>query len=153
MKKPVLIGLAVGLLLIAGLAWAARPPARPQLKEATECVEVDIEAPGMAHPGDQVTLYGEVTNCGDEAGWCQLVGTLTKDDQEFVSPPVRIYLAAGETRSKTMTVTIPSLPGIEGTYTACVTATIGSAEATDCTTMEVVPSGKRAPKRRAPSRR
>jgi len=153
MKKPVLIGLAVGLLLIAGFAWAARPPARPQLKEATECVEVDIEAPGMAHPGDQVTLYGEVTNCGDEAGWVTLTGSLSKDGQEITSPPIRLYLAAGETRSKTMTIYIPSIPGIGGTYTACVTATIGSAEATDCTTMEVVPSGKGAPRRRAPSRR
>jgi hypothetical protein len=77
---------------------------------------------------------------------------------EFRLPaPARIFLAAGETRSRTMNIPLPPFPPpivdrIIGTYTACLTATVrqpwehpdpSQATDTDCTTTEILaPTGQ-----------
>jgi hypothetical protein len=129
MKISMTIGLVVAL---AVLAWAV------------DCVEVDIESPASAQPGDVVTLSGELTNCGD-AGNCWLEGSIEVNGLTIALGRRPIYLAAGETRSESVDVTLP--PGVQpGTYTACVTATIGTAEDSDCTTMQIT-TGDRVPHR------
>ncbi len=105
---------------------------------AMDCVEVDIEAPDTAYIGQRVTLSGEVTNCGTQAGLVEIKGILRKDEVTIESRKVTFYLAAGETKSASVTVVIPEDPSYIGTYSACVEARIGTATDSDCTTMVVL---------------
>ncbi len=127
MKVKYMVMAVVATLALVGGAWAA------------DCVEIDIEAPTSAYIGQTVTISGEVTNCGDEAGFVQIKGTLRKDGVVIQSNMVTFYLAAGETKSEAVRIYIPEDPQYVGTYTACVEARIGSAIDSDCATMEVLP--------------
>ncbi|MCD6087731.1 MAG: hypothetical protein J7K11_07190 [Candidatus Hydrothermae bacterium] len=127
MKVKYMVMAVVATLALVGGAWAA------------DCVEIDIEAPSSAYIGQTVTISGEVTNCGDEAGFVQIKGTLRKDGVVIQSNMVTFYLAAGETKSEAVRIYIPEDSQYVGTYTACVEARIGSAIDSDCATMEVLP--------------
>ena len=127
MKVKYMVMAVVATLALVGGAWAA------------DCVEIDIEAPSSAYIGQTVTISGEVTNCGDEAGFVQIKGTLRKDGVVIQSNMVTFYLAAGETKSEAVRIYIPEDLQYVGTYTACVEARIGSAIDSDCATMEVLP--------------
>ena len=127
MKVKYMVMAVVATLALVGGAWAA------------DCVEIDIEAPSSAYIGQTVTVSGEVTNCGDEAGFVQIKGTLQKDGVVIQSNMVTFYLAAGETKSEAVRIYIPEDPQYVGTYTACVEARIGTAIDSDCATMEVLP--------------
>ena len=126
MKVKYMMMAVVATLALVGGAWAS------------DCVEIDIEAPSSAYIGQTVTISGEVTNCGDEAGFVQIKGTLRKDSVVIQSNLVTFYLAAGETKSEAVSIYIPEDPQLVGTYTACVEARIGSAIDSDCATMEVL---------------
>ncbi|MCD6382506.1 MAG: hypothetical protein J7L74_02665 [Candidatus Hydrothermae bacterium] len=131
MKVKGIVGGLVVLFALSSVLWAA------------DCVEVDIEAPQVAYLGQTVVLSGELTNCGDEAEFVELSGFITNGVDTLHSPAVSLYLAAGETKSRAVSIHIPNVPQLVGTYTACVVARIGTAESTDCATMQILEGGRK----------
>ncbi len=130
--RKVLLTLLFGLLVLgAGAVWAA------------DCVEVDIEMPAqvIAEPGSFATGYFEVVNCGDEDATVEL--SVTVEITGF--PPfdvgtIPVPMGAGEVLSREFHVVVP--PNAAGnSVTICMTATSGTAEASDCGTTEIIGGG------------
>lgn len=108
-----------------------------QLASSAGCVEVDLELiPGPDPQLKTYTLSSELTNCGDAASLIDV--EINLDLNGIVLGPFthHVYLAAGGSLVRGVTFAVPP-PVPEGSYTLCVTATIGEASSEDCATLEV----------------
>jgi len=103
-----------------------------------DCLEMDFELSDVVYttPGDFFTEgYYEVTNCGDEAATIWLEPAIG-GFEDIGGARFPVMLGAGETASWEFQFPVPpSVP--EGTYTFCVTATLGETVVTDCEEVEV----------------
>ncbi len=110
--------------------------------QETECVEVDIEITSPVQPLDEIAFSFEVTNCGTEAGTVvldlELTSSLINENVPVIT--VEFPLGAGETATRSFTAVLPPIVPA-GSHEICVTATIGNATATDCTTLVVEEGG------------
>lgn len=105
----------------------------------SDCLEMDFELSDVIYttPGDFFTEgYYEVTNCGDEAATIWLEPAIG-GFEDIGAAKFPVMLAAGETASWQFQFPVP--PAVpEGTYTFCVTATLGETIVTDCEEVEVL---------------
>ena len=99
---------------------------------AADCVDVDLGANVISSdPYDILSLYFMVVNCGTEPGLVSFDVTLTKDFVEVGTAEFACNMPAGEPFEQEIQLPIPtSVPA--GTYTLCVTATLGDASDTAC---------------------
>ncbi len=137
-KKLILVAVLVVSLLSFCLVWAEMKPATVKNLQ-NWCVEVDVESSPQVYIGGTVWFSAEVTNCGDTPGMVNIDGTVEVpgyDPFPFSLPPV--YLGAGETFTNSWDFEVPFFMPT-GTYTLCVTATLGDAQDSDCTSTEVLP--------------
>lgn len=136
MRKGLILAVLVVLLASATLVWAGMKPATVKNLQ-NWCVEVDLESSPEAYVGGTMWFSAELTNCGDTPGWVHLSGTLEIPEHtfDFTMPPV--YLGAGETFADSREFEVPFFMP-PGTYTICVTATLGDAEDSDCTSTVVM---------------
>ena len=135
MKKLLAIGTTWLLLAAAPTAFSA------------DCVEVDIELTPevVVGPGNFGEGFFELTNCGDEADTVQLSFTIDLGlGQPFEIHAIPIPIGAGETISREFR--FPAPPVAAGvTVTFCVTATLGTAEASDCASVTFLDDGSGSP--------
>ncbi len=137
MKKGLILVVLVAFLASATMAWAEIRPAT--VKDLQNwCVEVDLESSPEAYINGTMWFSAELTNCGDTPGLVHLSGTLEMPGHTFPFHLPPVHLGAGETFSVSREFTVPFFMPT-GTYTVCVTATLGDAEDSDCTTTEILP--------------
>lgn len=104
---------------------------------AADCIDVDLGAqliPGS--PLSALGVYFYLINCGTEPGMMDFTITLTRDSTPLGEAQSSAYPPAGEPFSKKCELPIP--PGTPaGTYTLCITATLGQASDTACATVTI----------------
>jgi hypothetical protein len=113
-------------LLTLGLSQAAL---------ADDCVDVDVELTPEAVVGEALDASFELTNCGDEADtvWVDFDLVLF-NDQTVDLPAIPVLMGAGEVISHQFSFNVPQGFSyfVGNTFEVCVTATSGTAEASDC---------------------
>jgi len=99
---------------------------------AQDCIDVKLGARVVAgDPYDILSLYFMTVNCGSEPGMVNFTVTLEKDFVEIGTAEFACYMPAGEPFEQEVELPIPEyVPA--GTYTLCVTATLGEATDTAC---------------------
>jgi len=117
-------------LLITFAALALVLWAVPAMAE--DCVDVELGAQLVTgDPYDILSLYFMAVNCGSEPGMVNFTVTLEKDFMEIGTAEFVCYMPAGEPFEQELELPIPDyVPA--GTYTLCVTATLGEATDTSC---------------------
>ena len=117
--------LLVTVAILAVALWAV-----PAMAE--DCVDVELGAQVISgDPYDILSLYFMAVNCGSEPGMVDFTVTLEKDFVEIGSAEFTCYMPAGEPFEQEIELPIPGdVP--PGTYTLCVTATLGEATDSSC---------------------
>jgi hypothetical protein len=142
MTRRILLVALVAVLASATLVSAELKPAEPAKPQAVKtnwCVEVDVESSPQAYINGTMFFSAEITNCGDTPGRVQINGTVQVPGHDPFPFAFRaVYLGAGETFANSWDFDVPFFMPT-GTYTLCVTATLGDAQDDDCTSTEILP--------------
>ncbi len=109
------------------------------LSFGNDCIETDLELTDVIYtsPGDfMAEAFFELTNCGDDEADVNLDIEIEGYRLSTSSAPP-IHVGAGETVSRQWAFAVPPfIPS--GDYNICVTATAGTAVATDCEMVKVL---------------
>jgi hypothetical protein len=115
---------------------------------AEDCLEIAFEVEPELQVGVVYFFYGEITNCGDEAGEVFFDVTIETGEMSYEMPQFSIYMAAGQTIARSFAFVVPPIIP-EGDVTICVTATLGEATASECIYLTVTHPGN-APEGKGP---
>jgi len=125
MKRTMLLLVAMLMVTAAPSLWAA------------DCVQVDIELTPQVVAGEIAEGYFELTNCGDTAATVELAFDIEINGQPISLGGIPVRLGASETVSHSFKAPVPGF-AVGNSISICVTATSGTAEASDCASMTVI---------------
>jgi len=104
---------------------------------AKDCIDVEPGAQVItSDPYDILSLYFMVVNCGTEPGMVNFIVTLEKDFVEIGTAEFECYMPAGKLFEQELELPIPP-DAPAGTYTLCVTATLGEATDSSCASITI----------------
>ena len=107
---------------------------------ADDCVDISFEAEPELQVGVVYFIYGEITNCSDEAGLIFFNISLDAGYMTYTFPEFSVFMAAGQTFAKSFPFVIPPVVP-EGDVTITITATKGEASDTEIIYLTVTHPG------------
>jgi hypothetical protein len=125
-KGASIIAVLFVLALLSGSALAA------------DCVDVDLGAQIVG--GTTLSVYFYALNCGTEPGLVTFSISFEKDSTPLGQGQLAVYMPADKPFVKDCDLPIPPVVPA-GTYTLCITATMGQASDTACATVTIDAAG------------